>query len=68
MRPISGILALGLVLAVSGCLRQGDVPRAAVGAGAGAATAAVAGGNLGVGAAIGAAAGALCDDAGVCRD
>lgn len=67
MRIGFSVFVLGIALMLSGCLREGDVPRAAIGAGAGVATAAVVGGNLGVGAAVGGVAGALCDDVGVCH-
>lgn len=53
-------------VALAGCV-QGDGERALVGAGVGAATAAVLDENIVGGAAIGAAGGALCDDAGLCQ-
>jgi osmotically inducible lipoprotein OsmB len=61
------ILILSLVTAaLAGCV-QNDGSRALIGAGVGAAAAAVTENDIATGAAIGAAGGALCDDAGVCQ-
>lgn len=65
MRKIQLLLAGAALLAASACTP--DQERAAVGAGVGAAGAAIFDGNVVAGAAAGAAAGALCDDVRICR-
>ncbi|GAB4386541.1 hypothetical protein [Albidovulum sp.] len=62
-------ISLGLVstFVLSGCL-ENDGERALAGAAAGALIADATENNVVAGAAIGGAAGALCDDAGVCRN
>jgi osmotically inducible lipoprotein OsmB len=65
MRKSLIILSL-VTAALAGCV-QNDGSRALIGAGVGAAAAAVTENDIATGAAIGAAGGALCDDAGVCQ-
>ena len=65
MSRISLLLVAAAVAGLSACTP--DQERAAVGAGIGAAGAALLDGNILLGAAGGAAAGALCDDVRICR-